>query len=142
MPKAPIIVEFMLKGLRNILVANRPIQNLLRSAARAGACPPAIYAKLPPLGPHPVTSPAGHDFVYWADLKDMMAHGVVWENLRVWEASSLKVFSELVKGAERFVDVGAYTGVYSLVACADGAAEVIAVEPNPSILLCSQTAIR
>jgi len=125
--------DLYLKAFHNVLLSNRPVQNLIRSAARAGALSPNIYAKLPPLGPHPVSSPAGREFVYWADEKDMMARGVVWENLRVWEASSLKAFSELVKDAERFVDVGAYTGIYSLVACADGDADVIAVEPNPAI---------
>lgn len=123
-----------LNSLRNVLIGNQPTQNLIRSAARVGALSPKIYFKLPPLGPHPVTSPVGREFVYWADRQDMMARGVVWENMRVWEASSLRAFSELVRDAKRFVDVGAYTGLYSLVACADGSGDVIAVEPNPDIL--------
>lgn len=63
----------------------------------------------------------------------MMARGVVWGNLKVWEATSLRVFSELSWKSERFLDVGAYSGIYSLIACADGTGEAIAFEPNPAI---------
>jgi len=70
---------------------------------------------------------------YVADKADMLARGVVWGNLKVWEATSLRVFSEFARTSERFLDVGAYTGIYSLIACADGAGEAIAFEPNPAI---------
>lgn len=60
-----------------------------------------------------------------------MCREVVWENLKVWEATSLRVFSRLSRTSTRFLDVGSYSGVYSLIACADGPGEVIAFEPNP-----------
>jgi FkbM family methyltransferase len=122
----------MLKEIRNTLVGNRHAQSFVRSAARLGILPAAIHQRLPPLGPHPVTSPGGREFIYFADYADMLARRIVWENLRVWEASTLKAFSRLASSAERVLDIGAYTGIYSLVACADGCAEVIAFEPNPS----------
>lgn len=115
------------------MVSNRPTQKLIRSGARSGFIPERVYSRLPPLGPHKVTSPAGHAFTYVADKSDMMARGVVWGNLKVWEATSLRVFSELSRTSERFLDVGAYSGVYSLIACADGPGEAIAFEPNPAI---------
>jgi FkbM family methyltransferase len=126
-------VPGMLKTVRDALVSNRPTQNLIRSGSRSGVIPQRVYSRLPPLGAHTVTSPGGHPFTYVADKTDMLARGVVWGNLKVWEATSLRVFSELARTSERLLDVGAYSGVYSLIACADGPAEVIAFEPNPAI---------
>ena len=123
----------MMKVIRDALVSNRPTQNLIRSGSRAGVIPQRLYRRLPPLGAHAVTSPAGHSFTYVADKSDMMASGVVWGNLKVWEATSLRVFSDLSRTSERFLDVGAYSGIYSLIACADGPGEAIAFEPNPAI---------
>jgi FkbM family methyltransferase len=62
-----------------------------------------------------------------------MSRGVVWGNLKQWEATSLRVFSALSRTSERFLDVGSYSGIYSLIACADGKGEAIAFEPNPAI---------
>ena len=123
----------MIKAVRDALVSNRPAQNLIRSGSRAGVIPQRVYSRLPPLGAHTVTSPAGHGFTYVADKTDMLARGVVWGNLKVWEATSLRVFSGLARTSERFLDVGAYSGIYSLIACADGPGEAIAFEPNPAI---------
>lgn len=122
-----------LATIRDAFVSNRPTQNLIRSGSRAGFIPRRVYSRLPPLGAHTVTSPAGHSFIYVADKADMMARGVVWGNLKVWETTSLRIFSELSQTSERFLDVGAYSGIYSLIACADGNGEVIAFEPNPAI---------
>jgi FkbM family methyltransferase len=124
----------MLKAIRNKCLDNNRIQGLVREASRSRIIPKCVYTRLPPLGCHPVNSPAGNRFSYFADIHDMLARHVVWENLRKWEVTSLRVLSELARTAELFLDVGAYWGVYSLVACADGPSEVIAFEPNPNIL--------
>lgn len=126
-------VKDALVSIREALVSNRPTQSLIRSGSRANVIPQQIYSRLPPLGEHTVTSPAGHSFIYVADKTDMMSRGVVWGNLKRWEATSLRVFSELSRTSQRFLDVGAYTGIYSLIACADGTGEVIAFEPNPAV---------
>lgn len=122
-----------LVAIRDALVSNSPTQHLIRSGSRAGIIPRRVYSRLPPLGAHSVTSPAGHPFTYVADKCDLLSRHVVWGNLKAWEATSLRAFSELCRNSERILDVGAYTGMYSLVACADGPAEVIAFEPNPAI---------
>lgn len=120
-------------SIRDAVVSNGPAQHLIRSGCRAGVIPRRVYRRLPPLGPHTVTSPAGNSLTYVADRSDMMSRDVVWGNLKRWEATSLGAFSELSRTAERSLDVGAYSGIYSLIACADGTGEVIAFEPNPAI---------
>lgn len=118
--------------IRDALVSNRPTQKLIRSGSRAGIIPRRIYDRLPAIGTHTMTSPGGHTFNYLADKSDLVARAVVWANLKHWEASSLRMFSEWSRTAERVLDVGAYSGIYSLIACADGPGEAIAFEPNPA----------
>ncbi len=122
------------KAVRNRVANHKPVQAAVRVGARSGIVPRKAYERFPALGLHPVDTPGGNRFLYDADISDMMARQVVWGNLRVWEASSLSAFSKLVRTSRRFVDVGAYTGVYSLIACADGPGEVIAFEPNVSVM--------
>lgn len=52
---------------------------------------------------------------------------------RAWEASETKLFAALVQDAELVLDLGANTGVYSLLATSlSSTARVIAVEPSPA----------
>lgn len=129
----PNSVKGSLASIRDAMVSNRMTQKLIRAGSRSGFIPQRIYSRLPPIGAHTVTSPSGHSLTYVADKSDMMARSVVWGDLKVWEATSLRVFSELSRTSERFLDVGAYSGIYSLIACADGTGEAIAFEPNPAI---------
>jgi len=48
-----------------------------------------------------------------------------------WEHASLGVWLELCKHADFAIDVGAYLGVYSILAARVGCKKVIAIEPNP-----------
>lgn len=51
----------------------------------------------------------------------------------VFEPETMKVWREWLKDAGEYaaLDVGAYSGIYSLVACSVGVGSVIGVEPNP-----------
>lgn len=121
----------MFKALRNAAVKNPPMQTLVRALSRSGVLPPAIYSRLPVYGQHAVSSPAGNSFNYVAGAYDLLARSVVWGNLAIWEKASLHAWSRLARTARRVLDVGAYSGIYSLIACVDGPADVIAFEPNP-----------
>ena len=66
----------------------------------------------------------------WDDLNE-----VCTENLKNWEPVSRKIFRKLAKNCHRIIDIGAYTGAYSLEASISNmGGEVIAVEPNPVAL--------
>lgn len=63
----------------------------------------------------------------WDDLNE-----VCEENLRNWEPKSRKIFRLLSKEVSTIVDVGAYTGIYSIESSISNShARVIAFEPNP-----------
>ena len=124
----------LIKRVRNVVTAPRPVQIALRVGARRGIIPRAAQLKLAPVGKHPLSSPAGNRFTYVADLSDVLARSLIWDDLATWERTSLDVFSDLVRNAQLMADVGAYTGIYSLIACADGPSDVIAFEPNPAVI--------
>lgn len=121
----------MFKALRNAAVENTPAQAFVRVLSRSGVIPPSIYNRLPVYGRHAVSSPAGNSFDYVAGAYDLLARNVVWGNLAIWEKASLDAWSRLARTARRVLDVGAYSGIYSLIACVDGPGDVIAFEPNP-----------
>lgn len=111
----------------------RPVvQSIVRRAARRGLVPPAALRRVPVSGIHPVTTPGGNALRYQGTGDDVTARQVVWENLKTWEASSFRVWSRLAAQTSVVLDVGAYAGIYALVACADGALTAFAFEPNPA----------
>lgn len=118
---------------RDLIFGNLPAQVVVRRGAGLGLLPRALIKRIQPYGPHPVATPAGNTVTYVSDERDILARNVVWPG--DWERSSLRLFSELARNAGWVLDVGAYTGIYSLTAVADSErARVIAFEPNPEIL--------
>ena len=60
----------------------------------------------------------------------------------VWEAAQLRIWSRLVKQHDYILDVGANTGVYSLIASTNETAKVFAFEPVPDVrLLLAETCL-
>ena len=56
------------------------------------------------------------------------------ENLKFWESSSREIFSELAKKSSFVIDVGSYTGIYTLIASKSNRnVRTISFEPNPLI---------
>jgi FkbM family methyltransferase len=89
-----------------------------------------VWKRLPVEATFPVPIPGGGDFLYRADAGDGLARRLYWRGLLYWEYESIAPFRRLVQRARTFVDVGAYTGVYTLLACATNpAVDVYAFEP-------------
>lgn len=80
-----------------------------------------------------VLSLAGEkSFVMQSDGKDSVASAAFWVGLDAYEGSSLRVFVHLAKQSRQIVDVGANTGLFSLLAAASGpTVQVHAFEPFP-----------
>ena len=57
------------------------------------------------------------------------------DGLRTWEHEALSVWASEVRTAEIAVDVGAYLGIYSILAAKLGCPRVLALEPNSSNFL-------
>ena len=109
------------------------LQALVRTAARRRCVPAAVWRHLHPSGRWTLHAPDGTPFVYdSAHPGDGLARHIVWTDMRDWEAGTQPVLFDLARRAKVFVDVGAYSGVYTLLACAaDPGLRAVAVEPNP-----------
>ena len=53
----------------------------------------------------------------------------------IWEAAQLRIWSHLVKQHDYILDIGANTGVYSLIASTNETAKIFAFEPVPDVRL-------
>ncbi len=53
-------------------------------------------------------------------------------NLSRWEPGSLELWTLICKRSSTVIDIGAYSGIYSILAAKNGVANVISVEPNPN----------
>ena len=78
-------------------------------------------------------APDGTPFRYDSDFAhDRLAQHVVWTDLEDWERTVQSVLCELARTAEVFVDVGAYSGIHTVMACAaNPGLRAVACEPNP-----------
>jgi FkbM family methyltransferase len=96
--------------------------------------PALVWRRLQPFGTQLVRSPAGAEFRYVVSSRDVFARCVVWTDLATWEETTQPVLAALARRCRVFVDAGAYTGVYSLLACAvNPTLRVVAFEPNPTV---------
>lgn len=135
MPRNPVnagVLPAATKRVRNAVVRVPGVQMLIKMAVRAGVLPSAVYLRMQPLGSHWLVSPDGTRFQYVSDPTDQLARSIVWRGLRDWEETTIPVFCELARSARTFLDVGAYSGIYTLLACAaNKQLRAVAFEPNP-----------
>lgn len=119
------------------------LQRLVRAGARRGCVPPALWRRLHPFGTWTLHAPDGTPFNYTSCRHDGLARHVVWTDMRHWEATTHPVLFDLARRAEVFVDVGAYSGLYTVLACiANPSLRAVTFEPNPLKLpqLCANVA--
>jgi FkbM family methyltransferase len=123
------------KATRDACLARTPgLQRLIRACAVRGYVPPKLWSRLQPTGVWPLHAPDGTTFYYDADQADYFARYIVWTDLRDWEETTQPVLYELAREAAVFVDVGAYSGIYTLLACtANPGLRAVAIEPNPAM---------
>lgn len=125
--------ELAKAGRDGLLRRSPSLQRAIRELARREKLPSSVLRRLHPCGVWTLHAPNGAPFLYNADFgNDRLARHIVWTDLRCWEATVQQVLFELARTAEVFVDVGAYSGIYTLLACvANRDLRAVACEPNP-----------
>jgi FkbM family methyltransferase len=121
------------KSTRNQVLWRTPcLQVLIRAATRRGCVPSWAWGRLHPRGVWTLHAPDGTAFLYDSTFEhDGLARHIVWTDMRDWEASTQPVLFNLAKTTDVFVDVGAYSGIYTVLACvANPNLRVVAFEPN------------
>lgn len=125
-----------LKDVRNASLEHVPgLQTAVAALARRGLVPRALWSRLQPMGDVALRAPGGQRLVYRSQADDRFARRVVWDSFRSWERSTVEYVAGTCGTMRGFWDVGAHTGVYTLlVAAVNPAARVRAFEPNPAVL--------
>ena len=98
--------------------------------------PRSLFQRLSFNGPFQVKFPKGHFmFQNYAGFDHVIENEIFWKGLNgEWEKASLALWIELCSSSNTIVDVGANTGIYSLIAKAVRPhAHVFAFEPMPTI---------
>jgi FkbM family methyltransferase len=122
------------KAGRDQLLRHSPaLQRAIRALALRGHLPPSVWRRLRPIGVWTLHAPDGTPFRYGSDFADdRLAPHIVWTDLRHWECGTQPVLFNLARDAEMFVDIGAYSGIYTLIAsAASPTLRTVACEPNP-----------
>lgn len=123
----------VVKKIRNRVLRHTPgLQQLIRAGARRGYVPGAVWRKLHPVGIWTLHAPDGTSFTYDSAYgHDGLARHLVWTDMRDWETTTQPLLFELAREAKIFVDVGAYSGIYVILACiANAELHAVAFEPN------------
>lgn len=131
--RSAALARSVAKAVRDGALRHVPgLQGLVRAAALRGVLPPRVWRRLHPVGPCRLHAPDGTPFQYVPCAHDGLARHVVWTDLRDWEPGTHTTVFRLARGAGVFVDVGAYSGLYTVLAClADPRLRAVAFEPNP-----------
>jgi len=102
------IFEFLrLPGVNTLLKACRPL---------CGRFDMRVVDKFPVRGPMTIRFQGRPVFVMESDGKDSAASGAFWVGLDAYEGCTLPVFAHLAATSRQIVDVGANTGLFSLLA--------------------------
>ena len=104
----------------------------LRGMARSGILPRGVRRRLPVERTFRVDLGGGAWFQYRATPEDAVGRGLYWNGAGDREPEAVGAFARLASRARVVLDVGAGTGLFSLVACAvNPEARVVAFEPAP-----------
>ncbi|WP_367322987.1 FkbM family methyltransferase [Streptomyces sp. HUAS ZL42] len=125
----------ILTSARDLFLRVPGCQRAVRAATLRGLVPSAVWRRLHPTGEWSMQAPDGSTFRYVSSDADILARSLIWTNMRHWEETTHPLFYQLARNARRFVDIGAFSGIYTLLACrANPQLEAVAVEPNPAAI--------
>jgi FkbM family methyltransferase len=131
------------RTLLHQLTSDQTARHALRGLSRRGLLPQAVWRRLPVELVFEVEV-NGVAFSYCSDRGDDIGRFLYWTGLRCYERETVEVFLALVEHSRTFVDVGANTGLFTLLACAARAeVAVVAFEPVPRVFerLCLNVAL-
>jgi FkbM family methyltransferase len=101
----------------------------------SGVVPDGILRRLPVEDDFTVFVGPGCSFEYSTVANDQIGRALYWRGLSSWwEAETTAAFHLLAREANVVIDIGAHTGVYTLLACAaNERARVVSFEPVPRV---------
>ena len=113
---------------------NAALRGILGARAWRSRVPAALWRRLPVVGSFHVDVPTSDGFVY-AGRGEPLSKALFWRGIHGFEPGTADIFMALAKEAEVFLDVGAYSGYYTLLGLAvNPQLEVHAFEPVPALM--------
>ncbi len=137
-------IETIGRRAARALTSHGTARSILRRVSEVGLLPESVWRRLPVDGVFTVSLGAGIEFRYSSNPGDGIGRALYWKGTASWEADTIPVFVELARRSTRFLDIGANTGVYTLLACAvNPSVRVTAFEPVPQVfeILCKNIAV-
>lgn len=124
----------VLRSALRVMTRTSPVRVSLRGLTSAGVLPASLWKRLPVDATFPVSLPDGTRFQYSAVGSDDIGRALYWRGLASWEPETIRVFFRLAQQAKLTFDVGANTGLFTLIACAaNPTGRVVAFEPVPYV---------
>lgn len=100
----------------------------------AGLVPYRVWRTMPVVDTFEVVEDS-ISFTYRSTSDDYIGMALYWRGLKHWEHETFPLFRELSRRSRGFVDIGASTGVYSLVAGMENSnLSIVAFEPVPRVV--------
>lgn len=131
-----IRLPFLKKLVRQVVIrvtSLGQIRKTLKSAFEAGKLSRGVWQWLPVSLLFQLRLPAGQEFSYSVVPGDGIGKALYWQGVG-FLGGEFRTFYRMISRSHFFVDVGANTGIFSLIACATNSGiRVIAFEPVPEI---------
>ena len=119
-----------------VLTSSSIVRLPLRKFLMLGLLPSWIWKRLPVQDTFSVRIPRSttRDFQYTSTANDAIGRALFWRGCAAWEQETISIFLRLSTKATRVLDIGANTGVYTLLACAaNPGLRVLSFEPVPRV---------
>jgi FkbM family methyltransferase len=125
--------------VRNILArvtTNDRAAAAISALSGKGLVPESVWMRLPIEKTFYVPAVADiGGFYYRADRDDGIGRALYWRGISAWEQETVPVFYKYAKRSRNIIDIGANTGIYSLIACAGNeSVQVQCFEPVPLLV--------
>ena len=119
------------KRIRNLIGDTRLLSPLAR-LSRKGYVPYGVWNRWPVVGTFRIALPDGGSVLYRSEENRFLDRVFFWRGLESYEPETFWLFFELAREARLVLDIGANSGIYTLIACAaNQRCEVISFEPLP-----------
>lgn len=112
--------EYLKKPMRKVLrkiTSVSLLRECLRFFSNNSLIPASIWKRLPVETEFSVRIFEDKYLKYVSTYGDAIGRALFWKGLNYWERETIPYFFKLAKRAEVVLDIGAYTGFYSILAC-------------------------
>lgn len=134
MPKIYLLKKCA-KSVLQIEMLNSIFRQVLKFNYIASAIPDKYREIIPVSGKISFPLPNSMQVYLKADGNDIVVRELYWKGIETFEGNTIGLFIKLLKFTQTFLDIGANTGLYSLIAGIDSCdRKVYAFEPVPGIL--------